>query len=115
MTEKSKKDIANIDSYITSTLVANLIMFIRVLIVASFYAGSALLSVLIIPESVMILSLVGFIVYYFVKNRNKKQKVVVEEKSYESPFQILPAVKFALIILVVKFLSALGMTYESFL
>lgn len=61
----------------------------------------------------MLAVLVSFIVYYFIQARTEKKETLIHvEEKLESPFEVLPAIKFALLILSIKFLSAIGVTFK---
>ncbi len=107
LTRKSKEHPAHRNSYVVATLLASCIMFIRVVLVAGYIYPNILGSILI-PGGVMFLGLTGMMTYYFIWTRGEKVPVEEAEKrwTYESPFQLLPALQFAGLILVIKFLSA---------
>lgn len=52
--------------------------------------------------------------YYYIQSRNEPSTPVdtTEKKEYESPFQLIPAMQFAGLIVVIKFLSIVGKTLE---
>ncbi len=113
MTRKSKEHPVHRNSYAVATLLASCIMFLRVIIVAAYIYPNILNSI-IIPWGVMFVSLVGIMMYYFILSRHEKVAVVEEEKwNYESPFQLIPALQFAWLIIVIKFLSAAGVASQS--
>ncbi len=114
MTRKSKEHPVHRNSYAVATLLASCIMFLRVIIVAA-YIYPSILSSIIIPGGVMFVSLVGIMMYYFILSRHEKVAIVEEEKkwNYESPFQLIPALQFAWLIIVIKFLSAAGVASQS--
>jgi uncharacterized membrane protein (DUF4010 family) len=113
MTKKSKEHPENRNSYVVGTLVASCIMFLRVIIVA-WGIYPAILTTIWIPATVMFVGLSGMAVFYFMESR--KEKLIPEDpnerKEYESPFQLIPAIQFAILIAVIKFLSIIGKSYE---
>lgn len=49
--------------------------------------------------------------YYMFYGRDEVENTHIEEK-VQSPFQILPAIQFAGLILIIKFLAAVGVVYQ---
>ena len=113
MTKKSTEHIEHKNTYVVGTLIASCIMFLRVIIVAGIIYPT-ILSTIWIPASVMFVGLSGMAVYYYIESRKELSvpKDENEEKKYESPFQLIPAMKFAWLIVIIKFLSILGKVYE---
>lgn len=126
MTHKSKEHPEHRNAYIVATLVASTIMCIRVIAISGFYS-SAILSVVMIPAFCMLSGLIGTAYYFYRKNGTTEAstetetenenvaKETVEKTAYESPFRLLPAVQFAGVVVVIKFLSGLGIIYKEFL
>lgn len=114
MTRKSKEHPVHRNSYAVATLLASCIMFIRVIVVAAYIYPLILTSILI-PGGVMFIALMWAMIYYFFLSRHEKIPVVEEEKkwAYESPFQLLPALQFAGLIIFIKFLSAAWVASQS--
>jgi len=114
MTRKSTEHPEHANSYAVATLLASCIMFIRVIIVAA-YLYVVILENIWIPATVMFLGLVGMTVYYYVKTKNEKVTVLMDEKEheYESPFQLIPALQFAGLIVLIKFISQIGVIYQN--
>ncbi len=113
MTEKSKSDKTNIPFYTLWTIIASSIMFLRVIFIILLFDISLLWDIYI-PSLVMFWVFVWMGVYFYVNSKRhwlESGKVKVETDA-ESPFTIAPALKFALFILFIKFLSSLGMTYK---
>ncbi len=52
--------------------------------------------------------------YYAIQRKNETSPIKLEEKKehYESPFQIIPALQFSLLIIFIKFISSLGKIYQ---
>jgi uncharacterized membrane protein (DUF4010 family) len=113
MTRKSTEHPEHRNSYATATLLASCIMFIRVVIVAAYIYPQILDSILL-PGGVMFLGLAGVTAYYLINAWKEKVPVVKSEKegNYESPFQLVPALQFAGLIVVIKFFAILGKVYK---
>ncbi len=114
MTKKSNEHPENRNSYVVGTLIASCIMFLRVIIVAwGIYPN--ILTTIWIPAMVMFVGLSGMAVYYLIESH--KEKVIpvdlTEKKEYESPFQLIPAIQFAGLIALIKFLSIVGNAYKN--
>jgi uncharacterized membrane protein (DUF4010 family) len=87
-------------------------MFIRVIAISGFYSP-AIVSTIIIPASVMFLALVG-VAFSLVRKSSRERIVQIEEKTkYESPFQLLPALQFAGMVVAIKFVAGIGLIYKS--
>lgn len=113
MTQKSKNNPKHTSSYVVGTLVASCIMLIRVILIVAVFA-LALVKTIAVPVLLMFAVLVGFIAYHFFASKHETMTIetVVLEQQLESPFQILPAIKFAGLILLIKFISAIGVSYR---
>lgn len=113
MTRKSTEHPEHRNSYATATLLASCIMFIRVLIVAA-YIYPAILDSILLPGSMMFLWLGWVTLYYFLGAWKEKIPVVKAEKegNYESPFQLVPALQFAWLIVIIKFFAILWRVYK---
>lgn len=112
MTQKSKDSPKNRSSYTVGTLVATSIMLIRVILITAVFAF-ALVKTIAVPILLMFLVLIGFIIYHFIRAKSETKETVIHmEEKLESPFKVLPAIKFALLVLLIKFLSAIGVTYK---
>lgn len=112
MTQKSKDSPKNRSSYIVGTLVATSIMLIRVILITAVFAF-ALVKTIAVPMLLMFAVMVSFILYHYIRAKSETKEVVVHmEEKLESPFRVLPAIKFALLILLIKFLSAIGVTFK---
>lgn len=113
MTAKSKDRSGNTYAYVAATLIASIIMCIRVIVVSSFY-NPDILSTIVIPAVAMLVGLSVAAWYFYRKDqkRSSKKKPVVHEE-YQSPFSLIPAIQFALIIVVVKFVSGIGLIYQN--
>jgi uncharacterized membrane protein (DUF4010 family) len=114
MTKKSNEHPEHRNTYVVGTLVASCIMFLRVIIVAGIIYPTILTSIWI-PATVMFIGLSGMALYYFIQSRQETGVPVdtTEKKEYESPFQLLPAMQFAGLIVIIKFLSIVGKTLEN--
>lgn len=114
MTKKSTEHAEHRYSYVTATLLASCIMFIRVILVA-FVIYPPILASILIPALVMFAGLAGYALYAYFQTRRestKESETDTSEKEYESPFQLGPAIQFAGLIVIIKFLSVLGKIYE---
>ncbi len=62
----------------------------------------------------MFIGLAGVTAYLFVNTWKEKIPVVKSEKegNYESPFQLVPALQFAGLIVIIKFVAILGKVYK---
>ncbi len=74
-----------------------------------------------IPALCMLVGLLGT-AYYFGRQapvirivKNEQIPETITEPEYESPFRLIPAIEFAGVIVVVKFLSGLGIIYKAYL
>lgn len=113
MTRKSTEKSQHRNSYVVATLLASCIMFIRVVLVA-FVIYPPILTTILFPASVMfmgLLAMTGFIFFQARKEVSTKE-IETETKEYESPFQLLPAIQFAGLIVIIKFLSVIGKSYS---
>ena len=108
MTRKSREHPEHRNSFVVGTLLASCIMFLRVILVA-FFIYPKILEAILIPGGMMFLGLLGMVVYFFLESRHEKIVVKPDEKkeAYESPFQLLPAIQFAGLIVIIKFISSL--------
>lgn len=113
MTRKSTEHPEHRNSFAVATLLASCIMFLRVVLVA-FIIYPPIIDSILIPGGMMFLGLSTMALYYFFESRYEKIVATAEEKkdSYESPFQLLPAIQFAGLIVVIKFISSLGFIYK---
>ncbi len=113
MTRKSTEHPEHVNSYVVATLIASCIMFIRVIVVAG-YLYLQILETIWLPATIMFAGLIGSTLYYYLKTRDEKVIVWLDEKKreYESPFKIIPALQFAGLIVIVKFVSQLGVIYQ---
>lgn len=113
MTRKSTEHPEHANSYAVATLLSSCIMFIRVIVVAA-YLYIVILENIWLPATAMFIGLVGTTLYYYLKTKNEKISVQVDEKKreYESPFQLIPALQFAGLIVFIKFISQIGVIYQ---
>ncbi len=114
MAHKSKEHIEHRNSYVVATLVSSCIMLLRVIIVAGVIYP-AILWTIFFPSLAMFLGLLIVSWYFHFFSPFEKWVVSLERevKAYESPFQLLPAIQFAGLIVVIKFLSILGSVYQN--
>lgn len=112
MSELSNKDLKNTDTYVLATLIASIIMFLRVMVIV-FIFNISLLSSILIPSIVMLLALLSYMIIFFYRSKKNSEKITIKEWSskVESPFRIAPALSFAFVVLLVKFIAWLGSLY----
>ncbi len=112
MSEQSKWDSSNSSLYVVGTLLANCIMFLRVIFIV-FLFNINLLPIFLIPALIMFfaLSLATFYFFWLSRNEKPKKQVDIEEK-VKSPFSILPALKFGWFVLFIKFVANIGLVYK---
>jgi len=114
MSNKSRQHPSNRNAYAAATLLASCIMFIRVIAISGFYSP-AIVGTIIIPAGVMFLGLVG-VAFYLVRKSSRERIVQIEEKTkYESPFQLIPALQFAVMVVGIKFMAGIGLIYKNFI
>ncbi len=113
MTRKSREYPEHRNSYVVATLLSSCVMFLRVLIVAT-YIYFAMLEDIWIPALVMFFGLIGTAWYYYLQSRHEVMPITKDEKErkYESPFQMIPALQFAGLIILIKFISELWKIYQ---
>ncbi|MBP9779160.1 MgtC/SapB family protein [Candidatus Gracilibacteria bacterium] len=113
MTKKSKEHPENCNTYVVGTLVASCIMFLRVIIMAGGIYFS-ILTTIWIPATIMLVGLLIMTFYYYIQSRKETthQSNLTEKKEYESPFQLLPAIQFAGLIVLINFLSIVAKAFE---
>ncbi len=112
MTQKSSEDPANTNSYVIGTLIASCIMFLRVFAIVLFF-NWALFQVFLFPAWVMFLGLLApTVFFYFAAKREDSTPSTSVENDVRSPFQIAPALKFASFIVMIKYISWVGIVYK---
>nr|MDD3720608.1 MgtC/SapB family protein [Candidatus Gracilibacteria bacterium] len=112
MTERSNNDKKNIDLFVVGTLIASAIMFVRVILIVLMFNINMINSI-ITPALFMLVGLGGYIYYFYNKSKREKLDQNIEiDGNYESPFTIGPAIKFALFVLFIKFVAAIGSEYK---
>jgi uncharacterized membrane protein (DUF4010 family) len=114
MTAKSKHHPANRHAYASATLLASCIMFIRVILISAFYSPE-ILSTIILPASIMFVTLAWATYYYYSVSTHERLIKTEEKDVYESPFQLVPALEFALIIVLIKFVAGIGLIYKAYI
>ncbi len=113
MTRKSKEHPEHRNSYVVATLLASSIMFIRVVIVA-WYIFPEILTSILLPGWVMFVTLTLAMLYYLHASWGEKTPIKPDEKkdAYKSPFQLIPALQFAGLIVIIKFIAILWKIYK---
>lgn len=76
------------------------------------FTYSALLSAVFIPALTMFVVFMALTGYFFLTSKKQDSGETHIEEKVQSPFQIAPALKFALFILMIKFIAALGIAYK---
>lgn len=114
MTSQSKEDTHNRSSYVMATLLATCIMFVRVLLIAGFASGGALVLEIAPYIGLMLASFLSVIGYLLIKSfRQKKTALKMNlAEGISSPFSLKPALSFAVLIAFIKFLSGIGNVYR---
>lgn len=111
MAETSTHDAQHLYPTVIATITACTIMLFRVVIIVTAF-NPYLLGTLLIPISAMIATSGIILVWLWRKSKNHDTTVV--GSTYESPFQIIPALKFAGLIILIKFFSTLAISYQDF-
>jgi uncharacterized membrane protein (DUF4010 family) len=112
MSEQSKGDSQNSSLYVVGTLLANCIMFLRVIFIVFFF-NITLMGVFLLPALMMFFALALATFYFYWLSRNEKPKKLVDmEEKVKSPFSILPALKFGGFVLFIKFVAGIGLIYK---
>lgn len=109
MAEKSLHDPAHLYPTVIATVTACTIMLFRIVIIVMAF-NPYLLGTLLIPIVSMILTSWGILLWLWKKSWD--HEVVPVNSTYESPFQIGPALKFAGLIVLIKFFSTLAVSYQ---
>ncbi len=109
MAEKSLHDPAHFYPTVIATVTACTIMLFRIIIIVVAF-NPYLLGTLLIPIIAMILTSWGILLWLWKKSWDHETVVVTNK--YESPFQIGPALKFAWLIVLIKFFSTLAGSYQ---
>ena len=111
MAQASRDDPHNPYPYLTATLLSNAVMFIRVVIVVALFYTPLLTGYLIYPMLTSIaIAILSCVVFFDIARKNVKKtpKISPEENkenpdtSEKSPFQILPALKFATLLVIIQ-------------
>ncbi len=111
MAEKSLHDIHHLYPTIIATITACTIMLFRVIIIVTAF-NPYLLWTLLVPIVAMILT--SWLILLWLWKKSKIHEEIVVASKYESPFQIIPALKFAGLIVLIKFFSTLAVSYQDF-
>lgn len=114
MTQKSNLHPNNRNAYAAATLASSCIMFIRVVLISAFF-NPLLVPIIIVPAIVMFLTLSGSGYYFYLQSKKDRLIKTTEVEEYESPFQIVPALQFAGIVVAIKFLSGIGQVYKEYI
>lgn len=110
MTQKSKEDAGNTNSYVMGVLLASSIMFLRVFLIV-FFVNFALFQTIIIPGIAMFGTFLAITLFFYFQTKSTKN-LGVQNESLRSPFEIIPALQFAALIIGIKFISGVGIVYK---
>jgi uncharacterized membrane protein (DUF4010 family) len=110
MTQKSKEDIANTNSYVMWVLLASCIMFFRVFLIV-FFVNFALFQTIIIPGFAMFGTFLTITLFFYFQTK-KTKNLGVQNENIRSPFEIIPALQFAALIVCIKFISGVWIVYK---
>lgn len=112
MSEQSKKDPSNPFIYVMGVLLANSVMLIRVVVIVLLF-NISLLSSIWLPSLLMLFAFLIFIIISYLKSKDLvKTTQISSEDKMKSPFSIVPALKFWLFILFIKFIAWIGLVYK---
>lgn len=112
MTQKSKEDPGNMNSYVIGTLLASCIMFLRVFAIVFFFSVPLFMAIAL-PGGVMFwvfLLATGY--FYMLSRKENNTKSIGLQENIRSPFRVWPALKFAGLIVLIKFISGVGIIYK---
>ncbi len=110
MAEKSRQDEKSPYPTVIATIAANSIMFVRVLGIVALF-NPILLGTLMLPIGSMILTSAGLLWWIWYKSQEHRADGIITEKQ-ESPFRIGPALKFAGLVVLIKFFSTFALVYQ---
>lgn len=113
MSELSNGDVKNRNMYVVATLIASIMMFLRVIIIVVIF-NINLLATILIPSILMMIWLVLYIIFFYKRSQKNHEstKSVETWERIQSPFRITPALKFAGIVLLTKFIAWIGTVYS---
>lgn len=109
MAEKSLHAPQHVYPTVIATITACTIMLVRVVIIVTAF-NPYLLGTLLIPIFAMIIT--SSIILVWLWKKSKDHDTTIVSGTYESPFQIIPALKFAGLIVLIKFFSTLAVSYQ---
>jgi uncharacterized membrane protein (DUF4010 family) len=115
MTSKSRLHPNNRHAYAAATLIASCIMFIRVVLISGFYSPE-ILSTILIPAGVMWITLVAAAYWLYKKSKHEQVQSGpkdIKKDEYKSPFDLISALEFASIVVVIKFIAGVGLIYKT--
>jgi len=110
MAEKSLTSEKSPYPTVIATVAANSIMFVRVLGIVALF-NPILLGTLLIPVGSMILTSIILLWWIWQKSQEHQTDGIITEKQ-ESPFRIGPALKFAGLVVLIKFFSTFALVYQ---
>ncbi len=111
LAHQSKKS-DRINLFTSALILSILVMLIRIIIVVFIFASIFHFS-FIAPALIMtVVALIFFLYYYFFDLKFKKEEIKIDkEEDIKNPFELLPALKFGLIFIVVLYLVYFGEYY----
>lgn len=115
MTSKSHHASHGTSPLVAATLIASMVMCARVILISAFFSP-AILGTILIPSLVMLAGLGGSAWYFYNQGKKEpKNSNLLTDENLESPFQLAPAFKFALVIIGIKFIAGLGLVYKNYI
>jgi len=109
---KNEKDTTILYATVIATIAAGSIMFFRVLGIVMLF-NPILLSTLFFPIFTMIIASAGCLWWLWRQSKTHETGVQISQM-HESPFQVWPALKFAWLIIVIKFTATLALAYRDY-
>lgn len=111
MAIENKKRPKLLNIYTVAILLANLTMFVRVLIEV-FIFNPNILGQILIPIGAMLISMLSFTLYFYIKgNQHKTAPKLKKEVELETPFSLVPALKFSAFFVVILVLIRVAEQY----
>jgi uncharacterized membrane protein (DUF4010 family) len=112
MSEKSKQNEVSYRIFSVATVTASLIMFIRILIIVEIF-NRELVKYIIVPIGAMLFSTIIQIIFnlYMMKKEQNGHNIASINSIKESPFKIVPALKFGFFFVIIIFVIAFAKNY----
>jgi len=86
--------------------------FVVIMSGVSYLWYASLFGAIIIPGWIMFVTFLACTGYFYIKSKGDTVKKNSEEKTLRSPFRIAPALQFAWVIVLIKFISWVGIVYK---